>query len=54
MKLNKYEMNNDNFNNMKKKVKASNFSDYDCSTTFSFLFFLNSYYIIYTEKSDID
>ena len=35
-------------------LKTSNNSDNDCSITFRFLYFLNSYYIIYTDKSDID
>ena len=53
-KLNNLIIYNDNFIKTKKNVKASSYSDFDCSTTFHFLFFLNSYYIIYTEKSDID
>ena len=45
---------NDTFYNTKKNLRRSSYSDYDCSTTFRFLFFLNSYYIIYTDKSDMD
>ncbi len=45
---------NDVYLQTKKNVKASNFSELDSSTTFRLLFFLNSFYIIYTKKSDID
>ena len=54
LKLNQMKIYNDNFLRTKKNLKTSSYSDYDCSTTFRFLFFLNSYYIIYTDKSDID
>ena len=54
LKLNQIKIYNDNFLRTKKNLKASSVSDNDCSTTFRFLFFLNSYYIVYTEKSDID
>ena len=53
-KINIYNNNYENFLRSKKNLKTSSYSDYECSTTFRFLFFLNSYYIIYTEKSDID
>jgi len=45
---------NDIFLQTKKNIKASSYSEYDSSTTFRLLFFLNSFYIIYTKKSDID
>ena len=54
LKLNQIKIYNDNFLRTKKNLKTSSVSDNECSTTFRFLFFLNSYYIVYTEKSDID
>ena len=56
LKMNKIEIyNNTYLLSMKNtNLKTSNNSDNDCSITFRFLYFLNSYYIIYTDKSDID
>ena len=54
LKLNQLKIYNDNFLRTKKNLKTSSYSDYDCSTTFRFLFFLNSFYIVYNEKSDVD
>jgi hypothetical protein len=45
---------NDVYLQTKKNIIASNYSEFDSSTTFRLLFFLNSFYIIYTKKSDID
>ena len=45
---------NDVYLQTKKNIIASNYSELDSSTTFRLLFFLNSFYIIYTKKSDID
>jgi hypothetical protein len=44
---------NDVYLQTKKNIIASNYSEFDSSTTFRLLFFLNSFYIVYT-KSDID
>ena len=37
-----------------KKMRSLNYSECQSSTTFRLLFFLNSFYIVYTKKSDID
>ena len=54
LKMEKIILYNDIFLQTKKNIKASSYSEYDSSTTFRLLFFLNSFYIIYTKKSDID
>ena len=54
LKLNQLKIYNDTYLRTKKNLKASSYSDNDYSTTFHFLFFLNSFYIVYTDKSDID
>ena len=54
LKLNQIIFKNNNCIPEKKNLKTSIYSDNDSSTTFRFLFFLNSFYIVYTEKSDID
>ena len=53
LKMKKIVMLNDTFMPIKKNIKAS-YSDCESSTTFRLLFFLNSFYIVYTKKSDID
>ena len=54
LKMEKLIIYNDNFLRTKKNVKSSNYSECDSSITFRLLFFLNSFYIVYTKKSDID
>ena len=54
LKMNKIVIYNNTFLKSKNNLKTSNNSENDCSITFRFLYFLNSYYIIYTDKSDID
>ena len=54
LKMEKIIYYNDIFLQTKKNIKASSYSECDSSTTFRLLFFLNSFYIIYTKKSDID
>ena len=54
LKLNQLKIYNDIYLRTKKNLKASTYSDNDYATTFRFLFFLNSFYIVYTDKSDID
>ena len=53
LKMEKLIMLNDIFMQTKKNIKASSYSECESSTTFRLLFFLNSFYIVYT-KSDID
>lgn len=54
LKMKTLILNNDNFIRVKNNIKASSYSECDSSITFRLLFFLNSYYIVYTKKSDID
>ena len=54
LKMKTVILNNDNFIRVKNNIKASSYSECDSSITFRLLFFLNSYYIVYTKKSDID
>ena len=48
LKMRKLEIFNETF------IKEGKKNDCDSSTTFRLLFFLNSFYIVYTKKSDID
>ena len=54
LKMEKLVMLNDIFIQTKKNIKASSYSECESSTTFRLLYFLNSFYIVYTKKSDID
>ena len=54
LKMKKLIVNNNNFLQVKDNLKASNNSECESSITFRLLFFLNSFYIVYTKKSDID
>ena len=54
LKMKKLVVLNDIFLQAKKNIKSSNYSECESSTTFRLLFFLNSFYIVYTKKSDID
>ncbi len=54
LKMNKFVLLNDIFMEAKKNIKASNYNECESSTTFRLFFFLNSFYIVYTKKSDID
>ena len=54
LKMKKLVILNDIFLQTKKNVKSSNYSECESSTTFRLLFFLNSFYIVYTKESDID
>ena len=54
LKMEKVVMFNDIFIQTKKNIKSSSYSECESSTTFRLLFFLNSFYIVYTKKSDID
>ena len=54
LKMNKIVIYNNTFLKTKNNLKNLNNSENDCSITFRFLYFLNSYYILYTDKSDID
>lgn len=54
LKMKTLILNNDNLIRVKNNIKASSYSECDSAITFRLLFFLNSYYIVYTKKSDID
>ena len=54
LKMKKLVILNDIFLQAKKNIKSSNYNECESSTTFRLLFFLNSFYIVYTKKSDID
>ena len=54
LKMKKLILYNDTFLQTKKNIRSSNYSECESSTTFRLLFFLNSFYIVYTKKSDID
>ena len=45
---------NNTFMQTKKNIQASSYSECESSTTIRLLFFLNSFYIVYTHSSDID
>lgn len=54
LKMKRLFVYNSNFLRIKKNIKASNYNEYDSSITFRLLFFLNSFYIVYTKKCDMD
>ena len=54
LKMQKIIIYNDNFLRAKENIKSSSSSECESSITFRLLYFLNSFYIVYTKKSDID
>ena len=54
LSMNKININCDSFNLDNKKERLSDSDEYQNIPTFHLLYFLNSFHIIYTKKSDID